>query len=130
MSAALTLLSREASRLPSACRHLKSIDLRHCSTLSDAGLAALAGCPFLEELYASFCGQLSDEGVAQLAELAGGRLRRLELYHVPQLTGRGVDALVEQCTGLRQLNLGKCGAISGLAGRGGFLVQACHYLDY
>ena len=112
-------------------RDLKAIDLRHCSTLTDTGLAVLAvGCPQLDELLLSFCTQLGDVGVCQLAAQLGSRLRRLELYHVPQLTEAAVDALVAKCTVLEELNLGKCGAVGNVAGRGGFLVQACHYVDY
>lgn len=67
-----------------------------------------------------------------LAEAAGGRLRRLELYHVPHLTAAGVRALAQRCTALQRLNLGKCAAIRELAGgrgSGGALVLACHYVD-
>ncbi len=90
----------------------------------------LGGCPYLEEICASFCSRLSDEGVEQLVAAAGPHLRGLELYHVPQLTAVAVEAVAAGCPNLEWLNLGKCGALRELAGRHGFLVQACHYLDY
>lgn len=105
------------------------MDLRHCSTLTDAGLSALSALPALEELAASFCSQLTDAGVARLAQGAGPRLRRLDLYHVPLLTEAAVTAVLRHCPGLRELNLGRCAAIGALAGVGGFLVQGHHYLD-
>lgn len=42
------------------CRQLTALDLRHCSTMSDAGLTALARLPLMEDLAASFCVQLTD----------------------------------------------------------------------
>jgi hypothetical protein len=49
------------------CRHLTSLDLRHCSTLSDGGLAEVARLPFLRRLHLSFCVRVTDAGLLALA---------------------------------------------------------------
>ncbi|KAL4422190.1 hypothetical protein ABPG77_006431 [Micractinium sp. CCAP 211/92] len=54
----------------SSCRHLTSLDLRHCSTLSDTGLAHVARLPMLRRLHLAFCVRLTDAGLCLLARVA------------------------------------------------------------
>ncbi|KAL4431369.1 hypothetical protein ABPG75_006625 [Micractinium tetrahymenae] len=57
-------------RVAASCRHLTSLDLRHCSTLSDAGLAHTARLPMLRRLHLAFCVRITDAGLCLLAGAA------------------------------------------------------------
>ncbi|PSC74491.1 F-box LRR-repeat 4 [Micractinium conductrix] len=172
-----------AARLASNCRHLISLDLRHCSTLSDAGLAQLGRLPFLRSLALSFCVRITDAGLTALARADGAAacdagpagaaaarargpplpavegsaaamepgdgglgaaeqrqrqraclLQELELYHVPQVTHRGIWALVEASPHMQHINIGKCRlvrveSLRPLVERRRLRLSACHYLD-
>ncbi|KAI3424418.1 hypothetical protein D9Q98_009970 [Chlorella vulgaris] len=87
--------------LAASCRHLTALDLRHCSTLSDSGLAEAARLLFLRSLHLSFCVRITDSGLAQLAapqgssRVAGGSLdaQRCARQVVQAESGRGRAAL-------------------------------------
>ena len=84
---------------------LSSLDLRHCSQISDTGVQALAsGCPGLGSSDLHYCSQNSGIGVQALAsgcpELAASVLR-----YYSQISGIGVQALASGGPGPASLNL-------------------------
>ena len=54
---------------PQSCRHLISINLSGCDSLSDIGMSAIAeGCHHLTSINLMFCESISDIGVTAIAE--------------------------------------------------------------
>ena len=92
-----------------SCRHLTHLDLRHCSTLSDAGLAHVARLPFLRRLHLAFCVRLTDGG---LLALAGGCRRRVGGMAMPALALMGFSGCWPRL--LRELELYHCAQVRPL----------------
>ena len=72
----------------------KDINLGYCGPISDATLAALAGCPTLAAL-----------NISSLGKAAASRCG------LPQLSPAALDPVLERCPVLAALTLSACGAI-------------------
>ena len=77
--------------------------------MSDSSLQALTNaCPCLKSLTLRFCCFLTDAGVANLS--AAPNLRSLSLIFIPSLTGRGLLSIVSSCP-LNSLHIESCSGI-------------------
>lgn len=87
---------------------LKSLDLSHCSKISDRGLSFLGkGCPLLKFLNLSFCDHITNKGIMVLSK-GCRRLQILNLRQCPKISDQGVRALAQHCRELVSLNLSYC----------------------
>eukprot|EP00884_Botryococcus_braunii_P011027 jgi/Botrbrau1/19926/Bobra.0059s0043.1 len=93
--------------LAGSCRSLRWLDLNGCSSVRDAGLAALATLPDLETLNLSNCSGIGDAGVAPLT-----RLTALTSLNLAQ-TKVGTEALAAlSCMQGLELSVWGFGALS------------------
>eukprot|EP00887_Chlorella_sp_A99_P008202 scaffold12.g8202.t1 len=107
------------------CRNLREVDLRHCSTLSDAGLAALAGCAHLQARAAAgaprvpapcralraICSGVHGRGTIQGGGMAAHELGiaswGCHMHRARNVDNAAVRALAAACPRLERLNLGR-----------------------
>ncbi|GAQ79351.1 RNI-like domain containing protein [Klebsormidium nitens] len=90
------------------CPRLRKANFSYCLRLSDATLAALAGCPLLDNLEMRGWAGVTTAGLAQLAS-GCPRLAELDCKHVA-LQPDALAALVAHCPTLRQIHMSGCPA--------------------
>ncbi|RPB22859.1 RNI-like protein [Terfezia boudieri ATCC MYA-4762] len=106
--------------LTTAARGLKHLDLSFCCALSDTATEVLSlGCPGLETLDLSFCGSAVSDQSLRAVGLHLLELRKLSVRGCVRVTGVGVEAVVEGCCDLRELDVSQCKNLVGWLERGG-----------
>ncbi|KAK1265981.1 F-box/LRR-repeat protein 12 [Acorus gramineus] len=98
--------------LRSIGRTLRSLSLRCCFGITDAGITNMsAGCPHLVSvtLYRS---NVTDVGIKALAESCPG-LESVNLSHCTLISDAGIGALSRGCPGIRAMVLSSCQGVTG-----------------
>lgn len=88
-------------------KHLKSINLSFCLSISDSGLKYLAKMPSLCELNLRSCDNISDVGMAYLAE-GGSRITSLDVSFCDRIDDQAVVHVAQGLVHLKQLSLSAC----------------------
>ncbi|KAI5787662.1 hypothetical protein DFH27DRAFT_486817 [Peziza echinospora] len=110
--------------LTTAARGLKHLDLSFCCALSDTATEVLSlGCPGLESLDLSFCGSAVSDQSLRAVGLHLLELRRLSVRGCVRVTGVGVEAVVDGCCSLREMDVSQCKNLLGWLENGG--VERC-----
>ena len=110
--------------LTTAARGLRHLDLSFCCALSDTATEVLSlGCPGLETLDLSFCGSAVSDQSLRAVGLHLLELRKLSVRGCVRVTGVGVEAVVEGCCDLRELDVSQCKNLAGWLEAGG--VERC-----
>ncbi|KAF8463144.1 hypothetical protein BDZ91DRAFT_777014 [Kalaharituber pfeilii] len=110
--------------LTNAARRLKHLDLSFCCALSDTATEVLSlGCPELETLDLSFCGSAVSDQSLQAIGRHLLEMRKLSVRGCVRVTGVGVEAVVEGCCQLRELDVSQCKNLAGWLECGG--VERC-----
>ncbi len=96
------------------CRHLESLNLSHCYSITNKGIQSLAmRCVNLMCLDLTFCLKLSDIALTALASGAGaGALRELSLSDLTKVTSIGLVQIGLKCHRLTTLVLNYCRKIT------------------
>ncbi|KAF8420525.1 hypothetical protein EV426DRAFT_552572, partial [Tirmania nivea] len=106
--------------LTTAARGLKHLDLSFCCALSDTATEVLSlGCPGLETLDLSFCGSAVSDQSLRAVGLHLLELRKLSVRGCVRVTGVGVEAVVEGCCDLWELDVSQCKNLAGWLEAGG-----------
>ena len=119
--------------LTAKCIQLKTINIRCCSRLTDASLAAIGatckgltsidmsyndmtdigiatltqGCSELKIIHIAYCSQLTDASLAAIGETCKG-LTSDDVYCACKITDIGMASLTQGCSGLRIINPKDC----------------------
>lgn len=110
--------------LTTAARGLKHLDLSFCCALSDTATEVLSlGCPGLQSLDLSFCGSAVSDQSLRAVGLHLLELRKLSVRGCVRVTGVGVEAVVEGCCELRELDVSQCKNLLGWLDAGG--IERC-----
>ena len=84
------------------CRHLRSVDLNQCHSVSDAALSELVRqCTHLEKLVLCEIYHITDVSMASIAMHCNTRLRWLDITHCSKITDASVVALTHSCPNLQ-----------------------------
>ncbi|KAL1921420.1 uncharacterized protein VTP21DRAFT_11136 [Calcarisporiella thermophila] len=107
-----SLTDRSMEGLTALAGQLEQLTLQRCTTITDQGFEAWAGCRFsaLRELDLSDCTFLSDRAMACIAESCPG-LFRLNLSFCCALTDVALALLAEGCIRLKEVNVAFCGSM-------------------
>ncbi|KAK0251947.1 hypothetical protein B0A54_12832 [Friedmanniomyces endolithicus] len=102
------------------CRGLKVLDLSFCCALSDTATEVLAlGLPRLERLNMAFCGSAVGDNSLRCIGLHLLELRFLSVRGCVRVTGVGVEAVVEGCGRLEEVDVSQCKNLKGWREGGG-----------
>ncbi|KAK1816132.1 hypothetical protein LTR12_009472 [Friedmanniomyces endolithicus] len=102
------------------CRGLKVLDLTFCCALSDTATEVLAlGLPRLERLNMAFCGSAVGDNSLRCIGLHLLELRVLSVRGCVRVTGVGVEAVVEGCGRLEEVDVSQCKNLRGWREGGG-----------
>ncbi|KAK4953099.1 hypothetical protein LTR10_008805 [Elasticomyces elasticus] len=102
------------------CRGLKRLDLSFCCALSDTATEVLAlGLPNLRALNMAFCGSAVSDNSLRCIGLHLLELRYLSVRGCVRVTGQGVEAVIEGCRSLEELDVSQCKNLRGWLGSGG-----------
>ncbi|KAK0906313.1 hypothetical protein LTR57_017846 [Friedmanniomyces endolithicus] len=102
------------------CRGLKVLDLSFCCALSDTATEVLAlGLPRLEGLNMAFCGSAVGDNSLRCIGLHLLELRHLSVRGCVRVTGVGVEAVVEGCGRLEEVDVSQCKNLRGWREGGG-----------
>jgi len=116
-----TYLTHNAVVYLSGCaKGLRELDLSFCCALSDTATEVLAlGCPHLTHLNMSFCGSAVSDSSLRSISLHLTNLEVLSVRGCVRVTGVGVEAVVEGCQRLRELDVSQCKNLQGWLRSGG-----------
>ena len=110
------------SALATCCQTLTSLNISHCTFVTDAAIARLIqGCRLLSKLYLNSCYLITDEAVIALARHGiGVSLREIHLSFCAAVTDTAMLALAEACrtassSHLTVLNIRSCHIVSDKA---------------
>lgn len=110
--------------LTTAARGLRHLDLSFCCALSDTATEVLSlGCPGLETLNLGFCGSAVSDQSLRAIGLHLLELKKLSVRGCVRVTGVGVEAVVEGCCELKELDVSQCKNLVGWLTAGG--VERC-----
>lgn len=110
--------------LTTAARGLRHLNLSFCCALSDTATEVLSlGCPGLETLDLSFCGSAVSDQSLRAIGLHLLELKKLSVRGCVRVTGVGVEAVVEGCSELKELDVSQCKNLVGWLVAGG--VERC-----
>ncbi|CAI5999634.1 unnamed protein product [Closterium sp. NIES-65] len=85
------------------CRELQEVDVKQCTGVDDAGFIALAhGCPDLRQANLSYT-SISDAGLGAMAGMAC--MTKFNLVHCSRLSMPGLEAALTRCVGLKKVKL-------------------------
>ncbi|CAI7772786.1 unnamed protein product [Closterium sp. NIES-53] len=85
------------------CRELQEVDVKQCTGVDDAGFIALAhGCPDLRQANLSYT-SISDAGLGAMAGMAC--MTKFNLVHCSRLSMPGLEAALTCCVGLKKVKL-------------------------
>ncbi|CAI5495145.1 unnamed protein product [Closterium sp. Naga37s-1] len=85
------------------CRELQEVDVKQCTGVDDAGFIALAhGCPDLRQANLSYT-SISDAGLGAMAGMAC--MTKFNLVHCSHLSMPGLEAALTRCVGLKKVKL-------------------------
>lgn len=102
------------------CRGLQDLDLSFCCALSDTATEVLSlGLPSLRRLNLAFCGSAVSDSSLRCIGLHLLELRYLSVRGCVRVTGQGVEAVIEGCRGLQELDVSQCKNLRPWLERGG-----------
>ncbi|KKY25834.1 putative cyclic nucleotide-binding domain containing protein [Diplodia seriata] len=106
--------------LTNAAKALRELDLSFCCALSDTATEVLAlGCPMLTHLNLAFCGSAVSDSSLRSISLHLLELKYLSVRGCVRVTGTGVEAVLEGCSDLEELDVSQCKNLSRWINNGG-----------